>query len=270
MELQRGSTVSGSGCTVPQADQFSSLLFELKLDILDYIPDLHSLKSLVHADPAWYYTFRSDNSRILTQVLINELPAFLYTHAVVAHQGDQGSFVMPNLDNIDINDIADYVAKIPRARDAAARIRLTPASALSIAKTHRKVQDLANHFMLKCAYAREQVFPALLDSLQRSRPSQSEMQRTCQAIYLFHILGSLAKILTIKKSDTHGFYSDYYFKILEMQSSLTRLALAPWEMYQVIGVQAFFRRALHGFGKYVMCILYEHTLTLIYRTRRWP
>lgn len=244
------SVDTGTQSVAPESTRLSTLPPELRIAVMEYMPDIYSLGSLLEADDGYNATFRCYENSIATTVLRNEIPPSLYTHAIVTEQALKDEFLMPNLHSINIEDIAGYVAKIPEARDAATTRRVSYDDAVHIHNTLLQVYQLTDVFIEKCAMTSEQVFPRLQNSLQEREATACEMQRTAQAIYLFQILASMTKHLTLDKPGENEYCSDYYGKIGELQIQLTLQALAPWEMYQVIAVKDFFTRALFGLRKF--------------------
>ncbi|KAF7550780.1 hypothetical protein G7Z17_g5477 [Cylindrodendrum hubeiense] len=226
--------------------KLTDLANELILSILEFCPDLVSLINATHAHPTIYHLFRAYRNHLATQALKNELPEEVYTHAKVAFLAGQLTLKCP--DNLSLDDIGDGVRKITECRDRGSFFNLGIPSALSVSRLHRKVVDLADVCLRECAETREQNFAPLRDSLTTRLPSSTERIRIHQAIYLFEILRSLCWEMHVERDRPRDYYVGYFMKLRELHLTLTESALAPWEMYQVIGIQAFFRRALHGFG----------------------
>lgn len=241
---------TGTQTRACELSRFSSLPQELKVTIMENMPDLYSLHSLILADRGYNATFQLHEEYISTAVLRNLIPSTLYTHALVTQQALKGNFIIPNLDSIDIEDIEGYVAKIPEARDAATARRVSIQDAINIHNTYIQVCELTDLFLQTCATTKGQVFPPLQSSLEKREPTGSEMQRTAQAIYLFQIIASMTEHLILNRAGNNQYLRDYYEKIAKLQIELTRKALAPWEMYQVIAVKDFFTRALYGLRKF--------------------
>lgn len=241
---------TGAQTRACEPSRFSSLPRELKVTIMEHMPDMYSLYSLLLADRGYYATFRLHEQYISTAVLRNLIPPTLYTHALVTQQALKGNFLIPNLDSINIEDIAGYVVKIPEARDTATTRRVSIQDAGNIHNTFIQVCKLTDLFLQTCATTKGQVFSPLQSSLEERKPTGCETQRTAQAIYLFQIIASMTEHLTLDRAGDNGYRRDYYDKITKLQIELTRKALAPWEMYQVIAVKDFFTRALYGLRKF--------------------
>lgn len=228
--------------------KLTDLANELILAILEFCPDLASLLNASHAHPTIYHLFRAYHNHLATQVLKNELPEEVYTHAGVAFLA--GKLTMKNLDNLSLDDISDGVRKITKCRDTGSFHNLDMSSAISVSRLHRKVVDLADVCFRECAETREQNFAPFRDSLTTRRPSRTEQIRIQQAIYLFEILRTFCQEMYVGGDQPQAYYVDLYFKLGELHLNLTENTLAPWEMYQVIAIQSFFRRVLHGFGEF--------------------
>ncbi|CAM1506362.1 Fc.00g060030.m01.CDS01 [Cosmosporella sp. VM-42] len=229
--------------------KFLDLAPEILLEILERLPSISSLRSTIEAHPRLYDVFKTHADRVSTEVLRNELPSQVYAHAVVAYLALGGNLAMPNLDGLKIDEIGFYVNKVRSLRDIASEIKIPLLSAVSITEQHRMVTCLTDLCIRDCACSRDQDFPPLWDSLQKRKPSATERIRIQQSIYLFQILASLCKNLYFEKDANEQYYVDYYVNLGELHICLLEIALAPWEMYQVISIQAFFRRALHGFER---------------------
>lgn len=229
---------------------FVGLPVEVILDILEGLPTIEALSNVVRCNSYIYDVFDNYHCQVVYKVLKNEIPEDLYTHAMVAQLALEGALTMPNLDSVKLLDIDSHVSKIRYARDFAPSLRFSLRSAISVSKTYQKVKDLTNLCVRECGSARDQDFPALQTSLNEKKPSASELNRISQAIYLFDILAAFSRNFYFERPNFQTYYVNYYLKLGELHARLVDIALAPWEMYQVIGIQAFFRRSLHGFRKY--------------------
>ncbi|KAH7161339.1 hypothetical protein EDB81DRAFT_924734 [Dactylonectria macrodidyma] len=227
--------------------KLTGLAPEILLTVLEFCPDVASLKNVAHAHPTLYNLFHAYQNHLATQVLRNELSDEVYTHARVSFLA--GQLILKRFGSLSSNDIDEGVRNIINLKSNASFRNISMASAISISRLHRKVVELADVCVRDCPETLEQSFTPFQNSLTTRRPSRSERIRIQQAIYVFEILRNLCKELYVKSDMPPTYYADTYLLLGEVHLALMEYSLAPWEMYQVIAVQAFFRRALFGLDR---------------------
>ncbi|KAK7433175.1 hypothetical protein QQZ08_000106 [Neonectria magnoliae] len=221
---------------------------ELLLDILELSPDMPSLVNAAHAHPTLYYLVQRYQQILATQTLKRELPEAIYTHAHVAFQRSPISLGTP--ENLTENHITNVLGAITSFKDdSLPSLKSNIADAMQISQLHHKVADLTEVYLRECFECRNQHFAPLQLSLTKRNPSESERTRIQQGIYLFEIIRKACQEMYVDKGRGREYYIEFYEKLAVLHHSLTDHLLAPWEMHQVIAIQAFFRRALHGFER---------------------
>lgn len=234
-----------------------SLVPELILSIMHFIPDIDSLKNAMLSNSAIYRIVDSHKSSIFTSVLRNEIPASVYTHAVVAQLAQDTGCTFPSFERIDFDQIMGHVNQLQHYRCISQDVLLSRFAVMSISRTYRKVEELAHLLIDDCPYARQQHFFPLWDSLRYRPPVESELVRVRQAIYLYQILACLCGNLRFMDPSNRDYLLACHDSIGDVQECLMQRLMAPWEMYEVIAVQCYFRRALHGFGKSPLAHMYR-------------
>ncbi|KPM41995.1 hypothetical protein AK830_g4600 [Neonectria ditissima] len=234
--------------TVHDQLKLTDLANELLLAILEFCPDIASLLNIAHTHPTLYYLAYEYQVVLAAQVLKNELPEEVYVHANLASRGIPISIGNP--DDLVEDDITNTIGAVALFKDTfLSSLKSSILGALEVSRFHRKVVDLTEVCLRECFECRTQLFTPLQLSLERRKPSRSERIRIQQSIYLFEILRKTCKDMYVGKDQAHNYYLEFYYKLGELHISLMDYFLAPWEMYQVIAIQAFFRRALHGFER---------------------
>ena len=222
---------------------------ELKLLVLCQLPDFNSLRSLVAAVPSFHQALLSHEASISTHLLRKELPPHLWTHAVVARLVRQKAASFGDLDGLKTpGDIRRLVDGVRHLRSEADRHRATRADALAMLKTYQMVTALRDLFVDNCAFVKGQKLEPLWHSIQKQAPSPTELARIERALYMFDIVASICRRMVFTQPGCSHYFSLCSLKVSALQKALTARLMAPWEMYQVMHIQAYFRRALHGFG----------------------
>jgi len=67
---------------------------------------------------------------------------------------------------------------------------------------------------------------------------------------MFDIISSFCKEKVFMSPGDTAYVSKCYEKVSALQKALVERLMAPWELYQVMHMQAYFRRALYGLGMY--------------------
>ncbi|GJN69274.1 hypothetical protein PLICBS_003322 [Purpureocillium lilacinum] len=232
------------------AADLESLPVELNLLILESLPDVKSLASVAYAVPSLYRTLLADDLSISTRILHRELPDYLWTHATVAHLARQRASTGGDFDSLETSsDIDALVDSFRGLRDNAPAYRATHAEAIAILRTYDKVVALRDLFALDCPYVGNQELIPLRDSLRRHPLEPSELERIERAIYMFDIISSFCKEKVFMSPGDAAYVSKCYEKVSALQKALVERLMAPWELYQVMHMQAYFRRALYGLGR---------------------
>lgn len=237
----------------PEAKGFGYMPPELHLQILEALPNIPSLNNAVAASGQLRRCFSTYSTSISTRVVKNEVPRHSWTHAVVANKLLSGDIDLPDLDSTDIDGFNSTIDKIRHLRDTAPKARVTFKDALAISGLHKKITELRDFFVTDCANAKQQQLHPLFDSIRYHAPLQSELIRVEQAIYLFQILACFCRNITFSKLGDMEYTNQSREKVSSLQKCIVERLVSPWEMYQVIGIQAWFRRAIHGFGEFFMC-----------------
>ncbi|KND89878.1 hypothetical protein TOPH_05552 [Tolypocladium ophioglossoides CBS 100239] len=202
---------------------FGYIPAELNLQTLETLPSMSSLKNAVTASGQLHRCFSTYSTSVSSRVLRNEIPKHSWTHAVVAN--------------------------IRHLRDTASQARVTPKDALAISRFHKKVTELRDLFVADCANAKQQQLHPLWDSIRYRPTVQSELIRIERALYLFQILACFCRNMTFGKLGDVEYIDQSREKVASLQKCIVERLMSPWEMYQVIGIQAYFRRAIHGFER---------------------
>ncbi|KAM4065337.1 hypothetical protein HRG_004340 [Hirsutella rhossiliensis] len=219
---------------------------DVNLQILEELPDVSSLKNAVLAVDSLHRALTARPKSISTQVLRNELPENIWEHAIVSQMLSNGRVETPDLDGIEVADIASYVDAVRVLRDTAPQTRVSPPDALAISRFYCKVSELRALFIEDCAYSQKQQFDPLWKSIHHRPPMLSELNRIEQALYLFQILTRLCKKMTFSETVESGYAARCREKVAELQRCLVMRLMAPWELYQVIAIECYFWRATHG------------------------
>lgn len=221
---------------------------DIHLNILEQLPDVLSLKTAVIALEPLHRAFTACSKSIATRVLRNELPEHIWGYAVVSQMLLDGIVQAPDLDGTEVSDFASHVDAVRMLRDAAPQALVSLSAALAMSRLHRKVSELRALFIQDCAYSGKQQFLPLLDSIRHRPPTPTELNRIEKALYLFQILTCLCRNMTFSETASSGYAARCRAKVAELQRCLVTRLMAPWELYQVIAVECYFWRALHGLG----------------------
>ncbi|PWI64986.1 hypothetical protein PCL_08345 [Purpureocillium lilacinum] len=233
-----------------QPAKLDCLPVDLNLLIFDNLPDIESLISAAYAVPSLYRTLLSADLSISARILHREFPDHLWTHANVAHLARQWASSGRDFDSLEPgSDIDALVDSFRSLRDNAPAYRATHLEAVAILRTYDKVVALRDLFAHDCPNAWNKQLIPLRDSLRRNPPERSELERIERAIYLFDIMSSFCKNMVLTRPGDATYVAESYEKVSAIQKALVERLMAPWELYQVMHVQAFFRRALHDLDR---------------------
>ncbi|PFH58539.1 hypothetical protein XA68_13562 [Ophiocordyceps unilateralis] len=240
--------MSSSSSSSSSPASLASLPADLHQGILESVPDMASMFSAMAASSAINRSFRPYEQSIATKVLKKQLPWYVWEHAVVCQKLADGTIDTSRLQfgKFDPMAIRTCIKAIRRVRDAASTTLVSARDGLAMSRLHDKVLILADNFFRDCAMTRTQCFGHLHDSLRRRGPSEHERIRVEQAIYLFQMVASLCKNLAIERGSGDRYMSQCTTRIGYMQLCITSDLMSPWEFYQVMGIQGYFRRAIHG------------------------
>ncbi|PHH81895.1 hypothetical protein CDD83_3450 [Cordyceps sp. RAO-2017] len=86
-------------------------------------------------------------------------------------------------------------------------------------------------------------------SVRDRPPTGAERARVERALYLFQLLVCFCQHMAFRREEAvdRAYIAACHDKVAALQRCLVTRLMAPWEMYQVIAIQAYFRRAIHGF-----------------------
>ncbi|RCI08659.1 hypothetical protein L249_4645 [Ophiocordyceps polyrhachis-furcata BCC 54312] len=219
--------------------------------ILDKLPTVSSLVNTLEASAAIRRSFEPYSRSIATRVIENELPPCIWRHAVVCQMLANGTIRTPTLDGTWEFGIESCIQKIRRVTDAASQQTVSLDDAVAMSEFGIKAMYLAVQFAGGCFRGKDHVHQPLEESLSSTPMSAQEAGRILQSVYLFDMLASLCKNMTMEKKrgeSTTRFARRCTKRVRHIQRCIVREMMSPWEFYQVIGMQAFFRRVVHGLG----------------------
>lgn len=245
---------------------FADLSPEIILHVMECLPDVATLKSVVLSNRRFYDIFKTHTGgAVLLSVLNNELGEDVFVHAVVAHQVEKMEVVLPPFDELSMDHIDVEVANLRKMRDQAvilqqssprhSSIQITVQDAERISLLGKRISQLSAAFVEDCSCGQSLRFYPLQDSIRRRPVSDAELSRVRHSMYMYHILCVFCSNLFLDIRVNQRNETDQrrvaacVRKITRLQSSLVTRFMAPWELYQVISLQAWFRRAMHDLGK---------------------
>lgn len=230
---------------------------EVLLNIVEFITELEAVKCMALTSRLLFCKLTACQN-IISGIVLKKQLSHVYKHAITSYCLLEEENVIPCFDNIGADDVAACITKARRITDKSVNIRLTFRSATRIARTFKMVEDICNHFLQDCSYSKDgQNFLPMWDSVRYRPPIWSEIVRIQRAIYLFQILASICQRLRFTAPPNRLNFVQWYAHIENIQKQIAETLLAPWEFHQVLAMQAYFRRALHGFGE--TSILFEHS-----------
>ncbi|KAL7910124.1 hypothetical protein GGI35DRAFT_355667 [Trichoderma velutinum] len=234
---------------------------EIILHIMECLPDVAMLNNFVLSNKSFYSIFNNHPTDIVLSVLKNELGEDLLVHAIVTHQVEKTGTTLPCFVRLSMDQIDSEVANLRGIRDQAvilqhssprnSSILINLRDADRISSLWTKISQLSEAFVRDCYHGLENVFYPLQESIQQRPVSVSELRRVRQSMYMFHILSIFCEDLFLdiqvdgRNQIVQHRVNACVDKISKLQRSLVSGFMAPWELYQVISLQAWFRRQLH-------------------------
>ncbi|PKK45379.1 hypothetical protein CI102_10557, partial [Trichoderma harzianum] len=238
---------------------------ELILSIMEHLPNIATLNDFILSNRSFYNIFNNHPAGIILSVLKNELGEDLFIHAIVAHQVEKLGVKLPCFTDLSMDQIDSEVANFRGIRDQAFILQHSgpgySSIPISLQDAHRisylwnKISQLSAAFVKDCILGLGRLFRPLWDSVKRRPVSVDEMRRIRQSMYMFHILSIFCKdlFLDVQVSQNNQIIQHKVDacvdKISKLQRSLVDGLTAPWELCQVITLQAWFRRQLRELGK---------------------
>ncbi|KAK4063490.1 uncharacterized protein Triagg1_9367 [Trichoderma aggressivum f. europaeum] len=233
---------------------------EMILLFMERLPNVPTLTNFILCNRSIYNIYINHPTHILLSVLENELGKDLLVHAIVAHQVEKMDVTLPRFASLSMDQIDSEVANLRGIRDQAfilqhssprlSSIKITLRDASRISSLWTKVSQLSEAFVGDCTSGLGRVFYPLEDSIRWRPVSVSEMRRLRQSMYMFHILSLFCEDLFLDvQLDQHNQVIQQKViacmdKISKLQRTLVDGFMAPWELYQVVSLQAWFRRQL--------------------------
>ncbi|PTB67914.1 hypothetical protein BBK36DRAFT_2735 [Trichoderma citrinoviride] len=248
---------------------FNDLFPEIVLSIMEKLPDVESLKSLVRVNKRIHSIFTTHRRGVvLHTVLENELGEDLFVHALVTCHVEKVPVMLPAFPELTVDSIRGHVNRLRQVRDDAAALqetlpepssfhprdtatRITLRDADRMSHLWSKISELTDVFLEDCLVGESLHFYPMQDSLRRRPATVAERRRVGHALYLFHILSIFCKKLYLDVERTPQGeidtvrLTDSLEKLKVLQLMLVLRFMAPWELYQLISLQAWVRRALH-------------------------
>ncbi|KAL6813287.1 hypothetical protein GGI42DRAFT_314096 [Trichoderma sp. SZMC 28013] len=233
---------------------------EIILSLMERLPDVAMLNNFILSNRSIYNIFISHPTDILLSVLKNELGEDLLVHAIVAHQVEKMGVTLPCFTSLSMDQIDSEVANLRGIRDQAfilqhssprhSSIQINLRDAGRISSLWTKISQLSDAFVKDCTRGLGRVFYPLQESIKERPMSVSEMRRLRQSMYMFHILSIFCQDLFLDvqlgrdSQIIQHKVSACVDKISKLQRTLVDGFMAPWELYQVVSLQAWFRRQL--------------------------
>ncbi|KAL6854246.1 hypothetical protein J3F83DRAFT_764543 [Trichoderma novae-zelandiae] len=247
---------------------FNDLFPEIVLSIMEKLPDVESLRSMVRVNKRIHSIFNTHRKGVVVHsVLENELGEDLFVHALVTCHVEKVPVVLPGFSELTADGIRAQVSRLRKVRDEAAAlqetlpspsshprdtsIRITLRDADRMSHLWKKISELTEVFVEDCSLGESVHFYPMQDSLRRRPVTVAEKRRVGHALYLFHIMSVFCKklYLDVERTPQGDINSDRLNDSLEkikfLQVMLVLRFMAPWELYQLISLQAWVRRALH-------------------------
>lgn len=253
---------------------FNDLCPEIVLSIMEKLPDVQSLKSLVLVNKKTHSIFTNHKKGVvLHSVLENELGEDLFVHALVTCHVEKVPIMLPAFPQLTVTSIRDQVGQLRKIRDDAAALqkaipiplptfhprdtamRITLRDADRMSRLWSKISELTDVFVEDCRLGVSLEFYPMQDSMMRRSVSVTERKRVGHAMYLFHILSIFCKKLYLDVERTPqgeidaDRLNDSLEKLKYLQLTIVLRFMAPWEMYELVSLQAWVRRALHDLGE---------------------
>ncbi|KAL7816351.1 hypothetical protein V8C44DRAFT_285146 [Trichoderma aethiopicum] len=265
----RSRKPQSSGPTM-KGTTFNDLCPEIVLSIMEKLPDVQSLKSLVLVNKKTHDIFTNHKKGVvLHSVLENELGEDLFVHALVTCHVEKVPIMLPAFPQLTVTSIRDQVGELRKIRDDAAALQkaipiplptfhprdtamhITLRDADRMSRLWSKISELTDVLVEDCRLGLSLEFYPMQDSMMRRSVSLTERKRVGHAMYLFHILSIFCKKLYLDVERTPqgeidaDRLNDSLEKLKYLQLTIVLRFMAPWEMYELVSLQAWVRRALH-------------------------
>jgi hypothetical protein len=254
---------------------FNNLYPEIVLSIMENLPDIESLKSLILVNKRMHSIFTTHRKGVvLHSVLEHELGEDLFVHALVTCHVEKVPIMLPAFPDLTATSIRAQVNHLRKVRDDAAALqealpspsfhprdtamRITLREADRMSHLWKKISELTDVFVEDCRLGESLEFYPMQDSLRRRSVSVTEKKRVGHALYLFHILSIFCKKLYLDVERTRqgeidaDRLTDSLEKLKFLQLTLVLRFMAPWELYELVSLQAWARRALHDLGEFIV------------------
>lgn len=216
-----------------------SLLPELRLELLLYMPDLRTLQSLVHASPFFHAQYRESDHRILCACLKRELDGFCvdaYT-AMITRQSRLKETVGKRSRRENVNNtLKEYQGWLLEPRTTPDLLSADPSSVKWLAAYHQDVvQPMVNAYsQWAMRNLDSQCRRSSVPWSQRSagKLTRSEEIRIYRAMYRYAIFHHLVRFCRGKwPVDAHGYkLNGAFFGLFE-----------PWEVEAIGCIELFFK-----------------------------
>ncbi|KAL6697564.1 hypothetical protein J3F84DRAFT_407177 [Trichoderma pleuroticola] len=233
---------------------------EIILSLMERFPDVATLNNFILSNRSIYNIFSNHPTDVVVSVLKNELGEDLLIHAIVAHQVEKMGVTLPCFASLSMDQIDSQVANLRGIRDQAfilhyssprhSSISISLRDADRISSMWTKISQLSEAFVKDCTRGLGRVFYPLQESIQQRPVSVFELRRIRQSMYMFHILSIFCQDLFLDiRLNQHNQIVQHTVnacvdKISKLQCTLVDGFMAPWELYQVVSLQAWFRRQL--------------------------
>ncbi|KAL7948393.1 hypothetical protein V8C42DRAFT_314284 [Trichoderma barbatum] len=244
---------------------FANLPPEIILHFMECLPDVATLRTVVLLNRRFYNIFHAHKKEsTLLSVLKNELGDDLLVHAIATHQVEKKGVILPAFKKLSMDHIDIEVANLRQIRDQAvilqssprhSPIRITIRDANRISQLWNKISQLSEAFAEDCLHGLSLSFYPMQNAIRYCPVSITEMRRIRHSMYMFHIMSIFCKDLFLDVLVNVHFTQHNRIngprvaacvnKITRLQRSLVNGFMAPWEMYQVISLQAWLRRQMH-------------------------
>lgn len=251
---------------------FNSLYPEIILSIMEKLPDVESLKSLVLVNKRIHNIFTTHKKGVvLHSVLKNELGEDLFVHALVTCHVEKVPIMLPAFPELTVGTIRAQVNHLRKVRDEAEELqealpsesfhprdtalRITLRDAGRMSHLWKKISEMTDAFLNDCRLGESLSFYPMQDSFRDRPVTVAEKKRVGHALYLFHILSGFCKKLYLDVERTPqgeidaARLSDSLEKLKFLQLTLVLRFMAPWELYELVSLQAWVRRALYDLGE---------------------
>lgn len=219
----------------------AKLSIDILLDILDLIPDMHSLRNAVLSCDMFYITFQYHSDLIATKTLRKEIPFALHKYAIMTQLAVGAQLTL----GTSSESMQACIRQAMEHRDGVDSVRLTPSAALSASRTYASVTNIGKELIEYDVSIGRILLPEdefLL--LNEDSPSHETRDRLTRTLYLWQIIVALSNKLLFSPI----YQQDPGRQTEALLSSVCAELMAPWEVFQVVTVHAFLKRAITSIG----------------------